>query len=69
MSSPALIVPLPALIVSLPAYISPKKLAPNVLNNILRSPSFCYFSSFLIAELSPFIYKADSSRDLSVFMI
>ena len=57
----------PALIVPLPVNRFPNKLAPYVPNNEQRK--FCFFASFLIVSLTPFIYKPDSSRDLTIFMI
>ena len=66
-SWPALIVPSPALIVPLLVNRFPNKLAPYVPNNEQRK--FCFFASFLIVSLTPFIYKPDSSRDLTIFMI
>ena len=57
---------------SLPVNRFPNKLAPKVSNNIhniLRNLPFCSFSSFLIVLLAPFIYKPDSLRDLTIFII
>ena len=51
---PALIEPLPALITLLLVKWFPKKLAPNLPNNILRNPPFCSFASSLIVLLTPF---------------
>ena len=62
MSSTAVIVPLLVNIV-------PNKLPPKVPNKIAINPPFCYFASFLIVSLMPFINKPDSSRDLTIFMI
>ena len=44
------------------------KLSPNVPYNLPRNLSFCYFASFLIVSLTPFIIKPDFSKDLTVFM-
>ena len=39
-------------------------------NNIKRARyTFCYFDSFLIVSLIPFINNPDSSSDLIIFMI
>ena len=38
-------------------------------NNILKNPPFCYFASFLIVSLMPFINNPYFSRDLIIFMI
>ena len=65
----ALIVPLPALITPLPVNTFPTKVAPNVPKNILRNLPFCYFASFLIVSLMPFINKSNSLRDLTIFII
>ena len=55
-------------IVFLPANRFPNKLAPNVPNNMLKNSPFCSFASFLIASLTPFIHKPDSSRHLIIFI-
>ena len=47
----------------------PNKLAAKMRNNIPRNPPFCYFVSFIIVSLRPFINKPDSSSDLTIFMI
>ena len=41
---PAITVPSPSLITPLSANIFPNRLAPNVPNNILRNPPFCFFT-------------------------
>ena len=68
-SCPALIVPSLVLIVPLPVNRFPNKLGPNLPNNIERNLPFCYFASFLIVLLAPFVNKPDSWRDLAIFMI
>ena len=60
---------MPALIVPLPVKRFPNKLAPEVPDNVLRNRPFCYFASFLIVSLTPFINNSDSSRDLTIFII
>ena len=60
---------LPALIVILPVNRFPNKLAPNVPNNILKNHPFCYFTSFVVVSLTPFINKLNSSSNLIIFMI
>ena len=67
-SLPALTVPSPAQFVLLHVNRFPNKLAPNVLNNILRNPPFYSFDSFLIVPLMPFISQPDSSRYLIIFI-
>ena len=57
----------PALIV--PVNRFPNELPPNIPNNILRNPSFCSFTLFLIVLLTPFMNKPDSPRDLISFVI
>ena len=52
-----------ALIVPLPVNRFPNEPAPKVPNNIPRNPHFCSFALFLIALLTPFINKPDSSSD------
>ena len=50
----------------------PNKLAPNVPDNMLRIPSFYYFTSFLIVSLTAFVNKLRESqflRDLIILMI
>ena len=59
-SLPALIVPSPALFVPLPVNKFLNKLAPNIPNSTPRNPPFCYFASFLIVSLTPFINKAEN---------
>ena len=44
---------------SLPVNRFSDKLVPNVPNNMLRNPSFCYFALFSIVSLSPFTNKLD----------
>ena len=76
--SPALNVLCPGILASHPWLIAiaclpvnrfPTNLAPNVPNNVLKSPPFCYFASFLIIWLKLFINKSDFSRDFTIFMI
>ena len=38
-------------------------------DNIPRNRPFCYFASFLIVSLTPFINKPDSSSDLTISII
>ena len=47
----------------------PNKLGPKVPDNIVRNPPFCSFTSFLVVLPASFVRKADSSRDLIIFMI
>ena len=54
---------------TLPVNRFPHQLAPDVLNNMLRNPSFCYFAPLLVFLLTPFINKPNSSRDLIIFKI
>ena len=61
--------PSPALPVPLAVNQYHNKLEPNVPNNTLRHPSFCYLNSFSIVSVTPFIYKPDSSIDLIIFII
>ena len=61
--------PSPALFIPLPVNIFPNKLATNVLNKILRNPSFCYFASFWIVSLTPLNNKPESSRDLTILIM
>ena len=63
---PVLVNPSPAVIIPLPAKISPNKLVPNVPNNLLRNPRFCFLPSFWVFSLTPFNNKPESSRDLSI---
>ena len=35
----------------------------------LGNPIFCYFVSFVIVSITPFVKKPDSSRDIPIFMI
>ena len=63
---PTLAVPFPALITPLPANIFINTFAPNVPNNILRSPPFSSLDSFLIVLLTPFNNIPESSRDLTI---
>ena len=53
----------------LPVSRFPNKLAPNVPNDIPRNPPFCSLTSFLIASLTPFINKPDSSSYLTICVI
>ena len=48
--------------VPLPVNRFPSKLSPNVPDSILGNSLFCYFASFLIVSLIPFINNPDSSR-------
>ena len=73
---PALFFPSPALpliylffLLEFPAGMIPNKLAPNVPNNILRNPSFCYFVLFSIVWVALFINWPESSRYLTIFII
>ena len=61
----------PLLVVIAPLHVNkfPNKLAPKVPNNIPRNPPFCYFASFLIVLLAPFINKPDASKSLAIFII
>ena len=55
-----------------PAGRFPNKVAPNVSDNMLRNPYFCYFTSFLIVSLAAFVNKLREShflRDLIILMI
>ena len=78
MSGQAPVVPLTALITLFPSILAftplrvnrfADKLALVVLSKMARNLPFCSFASFLIVSLITFIYKADSSRDLIIFMI
>ena len=68
-SWPALIVPSSAPIALLLVNRFSNKLTPYVLNNILRNPPFCTYSSFIIVSLTPFINKPDSSNDWTIFIM
>ena len=46
--------PLPALAIPFPVYKFPNKLAPKILNNILKNPPLCSFVSLLIDLVTPF---------------
>ena len=68
MSSAALIVPRPGMLALRPLLVAiaplavnrfPNKLAPKVSNRIPRTPPCCYFASFLILWLTPFMNKLD----------
>ena len=59
----------PALIVPLSFNRFPNQLATKVSNNILRNPPFCYFASFFIVSLTPYLSKPDSPRDSIIFII
>ena len=63
-SWPALIVPAPALIVPLIIKRFSNKLAPNILNKLLRNPTFCSFALFSIVLLTSLINEPDFSRRL-----
>ena len=65
--SPALCIPLTFLFTPLPVRRFPNKLAPNVPNNILRNPPFCFFISFLTDSVIPFNNKPESSSDFLLF--
>ena len=54
--------PSTALIEPLPANKFLNKLVSNVPNNIPKNLPLCYFTSFLIVSLTPFINKADSTN-------
>ena len=47
----------------------PNELAPNVPNNIPKSPPLCSFASFLIVFANAFYHKTDSSKDLIMSVI
>ena len=53
----------------LPVNRFPNKLAPNVPDKIPINQHFCYFASFLIVLLTPFISTQDYLRDLNVLII
>ena len=61
--------PFPALYIPLTIKRSPNKLAPNVLNNVLRNPPFCSFNSFRTVLVNPSINKPESSRDFTILII
>ena len=63
------ITPSTALITPCPDNAFRNQLAANVPNNIPRNPPFCYFASFSIASLIPFIIYLDFSSDLTIFII
>ena len=42
---------------------------PNVPNNILRSPTFCSFTSVLIVSVTLFNNKPESSRDFTILIM
>ena len=48
-------------VTTLPANTFPNNLALDVLHKMPRNSPFCYFISFLIVSLKPFINKPDSS--------
>ena len=48
-------------VTTIPANTFPNNLALDVLHKMPRNPPFCYFVSFLIVLLKPFINKPDSS--------
>ena len=58
-----------ALITPLPVNKFPNKLAPNLLNGMLRNLPFCSYPSFLIVLLTHFINNSDSSRDLIILIV
>ena len=68
-ASHPLLIPLPAVFTPFAASIFPNKLAPNVPNNVARHPAFCYFVSFSMVGVTPFINKLETSRDLTIFLI
>ena len=47
----------------------PHKLAPNVPNNVLRNPRFCFFVSFSIVLVILFNKTLESSRSSKIFKI
>ena len=55
--------------ISLTVNIFPNKRVANVPNNILRSPTFCFFTSFWIVSLTYFNNNLECSRDLTFFLI
>ena len=61
--------PLPALYIPFPVKRFPNKLTPNVPNNILKNPPFCYFTSFWTVSVTPFNNKPESSRDFIILII
>ena len=65
---PALIAPSPGRKTPLPTVTFVNKIAANVPNNMAKGSHFSSFASFSIVSLTP-IYKPDSSRDLTIFMI
>ena len=61
--------PSSALIIPHPVNALPNKLAANVSNGIGKNPPFCFFHSFLIVLLIPFMSNPDSSRDLTILIV
>ena len=59
----------PALITTLPVNALTNKLPANVPNSIARNALFYSFVLFLIVSLIPFTSYADSSSDLTIFII
>ena len=53
----------------LPVNRFPNKLTLKVPNNIPRNTPFYCFASFLIVLLTLFIFKPDSSRHVTIFII
>ena len=67
--SPVLFTPSFALITPFPVIAFLNIPAANVSNCIGRNPLFCYFASFLIGSLVPYINNLNSSSDLTIFVI
>ena len=61
--------PVSALTVPCPVDKFPNKLAPKVPNNILKSPPFYSFVSFLIILVTPFSKKFESSSAWTILII
>ena len=69
--TPALFIPRPCLfaIAPRPIKIFPNKLAPNAPNIILRSPSFCSFTSFWTVSVTAFNNKQELARNFTILII
>ena len=65
-SQPALTALSPTLKTVFPANIFPNKVTPNVSNNISRNLPFYSFASVVIVLLTPFVYNAESLRNLTI---
>lgn len=65
-SQPALTALSPTLKTVFPANIFPNKVTPNVSNNISRNLPFYSFASLVIVLLTPFVYNAESLRNLTI---